>query len=403
MHADSMLLRAGRRTARTARAHVRVVAPPVLVVRSALTVACVRVLFRVKELATVAAAPACGAMLCDYGATVTKIEEPKGDIWRGNTMFKRDQKWGAYFDQENRGKRSVILDLKAPGGVDTLKLMLKDADVLITNVRSGPLERLGLDYSTLSKEMPHLVYAHLSAWGREGPDMNLPGYDVGAFFAAPGVSDFFRGSDQDALPRNLGAFGDHVTAIHLLSGIGLALFHKQRTGRGQLVDACLYRAAIFSAANWANVAHAEVQAAGPHTDNLNGMKSPREEAAAVALMSYKTSDNEWIQLLGLDHDVHVPRICGAVGLPEDTWARVRSREITGQQVVAQIDEIFKTKTKVPRMPACKIYPVRSFMTTAHPHILKRSNRWDTHIDIDMVPCQCMSCTPGRMGDNLSGA
>ena len=64
------------------------------------------------------------------------------------------------------------------------------------------------------------------------------------------------------MPRNLGAFGDHVTAIHLLSGIGLALFHKQRTGRGQLVDACLYRAAIFSAANWANVAHIDVQSAG---------------------------------------------------------------------------------------------------------------------------------------------
>ena len=253
----------------------------------------------------------------------------------------------AYFDQENRGKRSVVLDLKAPGGVDTLKMMLRDADVLITNVRSGPLERLGLDYRTLSKEMPHLVYAHLSAWGREGPDMNLPGYDVGAFFAAPGVSDMLRGSDDAALPRNLGAFGDHVTAIHLLSGIGLALFHKQRTGRGQLVDACLYRAAIFSAANWANVAHNDVQEAGPHTDNLNGMKNPREASGAVALMSYKTSDDHWIQLLGLDHDVHVPRICGAIGLPDDTWARCRDRgdPLTGQDVVAQIDEIFSTKTK----------------------------------------------------------
>lgn len=264
-------------------------------------------------------------MLADYGATVIKIEEPKGDIWRVNTMFKRNQKWGAYFDQENRGKRSVVLNLKAEGGVDTLKAMLRGADVLITNVRNGPLARLGLDNATLSKEMPHLVYAQLSAWGREGPDMNLPGYDVGAFFAAPGVSDFFRGSDNDALPRNLGAFGDHVTAIHLLSGIGLALFHKQRTGRGQLVDACLYRAAIFSAANWANVAHSDVQEAGSHTDNLNGMKNPREASAAIALMSYKTADNHWIQLLGLDHDVHVPRICGAVGLPDDTWARCRDR------------------------------------------------------------------------------
>ena len=107
--------------------------------------------------------------------------------------------------------------------------------------------------------------------------MNLPGYDVGAFFAAPGVSDFFRGSDQDPLPRNLGAFGDHVTAIHLLSGIGLALFHKQRTGKGQLVDACLFRAAIFSAANWANVAHPGIKSL-PGQHNLNGMKNERSDS-----------------------------------------------------------------------------------------------------------------------------
>ena len=205
--------------------------------------------------------------------------------------------------------------------------------------------------------------------------MNLPGYDVGAFFAAPGVSDFFRGGDQDPLPRNLGAFGDHVTAIHLLSGIGLALFHKQRTGKGQLVDACLFRAAIFSAANWANVAHPDIKSL-PGQHNLNGMKNERSESAAVALMSYQTSDGEWIQLLGLDHAVHVPRIAAATGLPDDTWERMRSRTIrapndpraktdtadlllrnfacvfcagedplTGQDVVAMLDEIFATKTK----------------------------------------------------------
>ena len=80
-----------------------------------------------------AAAPACGAMLADYGAIVTKIEEPHGDIWRGNTPFKRDGKWGAFFDQENRGKRSVVLDLKAEGGVETLKMLLK---VILFNVLS---------------------------------------------------------------------------------------------------------------------------------------------------------------------------------------------------------------------------------------------------------------------------
>jgi crotonobetainyl-CoA:carnitine CoA-transferase CaiB-like acyl-CoA transferase len=310
---------------------------------------------KVIELASVAAAPACGALLADYGATVTKIEPPGGDIWRRNTVVDKGMKWGAYFDQENRGKRSVVLDLKAEGGVVTLKQLLLDADVLITNVRSEPLERLGLDYATLSKEFPRLVYAHLSAWGREGPDMNLPGYDVGAFFAAAGVSDMLRGSQTDPLPRNLGAFGDHVTAIHLLSGIGLALFHQQRTGRGQLVDACLFRAAIFSAASWANAAHTDVadkpgQRTKDGEKHLNYMKKPREESAAVALMAYETSDGEWIQMLGLDHDVHVPRLCRALGLDDKLWAKVKARRMSGQELVAMADVVMKTRTCAEWLP-----------------------------------------------------
>ena len=304
---------------------------------------------KVIELATVAAAPACGAMLADYGAIVTKVEEPKGDIWRGNTVVSKDMKWGAYFDQENRGKRSIVLDLKADGAVATLKQLLAGADVFITNVRFVSLQKLGLDYATLSCEFPRLIYAHLSAWGRGGPDRDLPGYDVGAFFAAGGVSDYFRGSDGDPLPRNLGAFGDHVTAMHLLSGIGLALFHQQRTGRGQLVDACLFRSAIFSIANLANVAHDDIanqrgQRTKRGAKHLNYLKNPRTDSTRVALMSYKTLDNQYIQLLGLDHDVHVPRILAAVELPADSWSKVRARDLSGQQLVAMVDEKMATRT-----------------------------------------------------------
>ena len=115
---------------------------------------------KVIELATVIAAPSCAAVLADFGAEVTKIEAPGGDMWRA---------FGPNFGNENRGKKSVVIDIKDPEQLAVLKGMLADSDVFVTNVRGAPLQRVGLDYATISKEMPKLVYAQLSAWGQSGP------------------------------------------------------------------------------------------------------------------------------------------------------------------------------------------------------------------------------------------
>jgi crotonobetainyl-CoA:carnitine CoA-transferase CaiB-like acyl-CoA transferase len=122
---------------------------------------------KVVELATVIAAPSCAAVLADFGADVTKVEAPGGDMWRA---------FGANFGNENRGKKSVVIDIKDPDQLVVLKAMIADCDVFVTNVRGAPLKRVGLDYETIHAANPKLIYAQLSAWGQTGP-MSVSGGD----------------------------------------------------------------------------------------------------------------------------------------------------------------------------------------------------------------------------------
>ena len=198
---------------------------------------------RVIELATVVAAPSCGAMMCDLGADVIKIETPSGDMWRTNAikLAPKGQPFGKLFENTNRGKRSVVLDLKKSDELKKLFALLETADVFLTNVRVKGLQRLGLDYETIRHQFPRLIYAHLTALGRAGPHRYDAGYDAGAFWAATGIQDITRPSDKSPPSRYPGGIGDHTTGMALMSGIGMALFYRERHGRGQLVDASLLR------------------------------------------------------------------------------------------------------------------------------------------------------------------
>ena len=148
---------------------------------------------RVVEVSTVAAAPSAARCLADAGAAVIKVEEPSGDIMR-QLFIQMDgppakaKAHGSWFEALNFSKSSVQLDLKSEDGRATLLGMLSDADVLITNVRSAPLQRMGLDFGTLAKQFPSLIYAQLSAWGLSGEHKNNAGYDFGAFWAASGLA-----------------------------------------------------------------------------------------------------------------------------------------------------------------------------------------------------------------------
>ena len=159
------------------------------------------------------------------------------------------------------------LDLNRPEAMAALKKLLGTADAFVTNLRQPALESQGLDYDTLSKEVPGLVYAHFTAWGRDGPKKDDPGYDVGAFWAATGLQFYARASEDDDLPRFVGGIGDYstptgnarapthadprpllsaATCRDLVMGVTSALFRRERTGKGTLVDACLLRSGIFT-------------------------------------------------------------------------------------------------------------------------------------------------------------
>ncbi len=173
-------------------------------------------------------------LLADMGARVIKIERPDGgDDTRG---------WGppfvdgesAYFLSINRNKESVTLDFKRPEGRRVLETLIARADVLVENFRPGTLAKLGLGYDDLKDRHPRLVYCSISGFGQTGPRRNGPGYD--AILQAEGGLMSITGA-ADGPPYRLGvAISDIVTGLFAAQGISLALFARERTGRGQYVD-----------------------------------------------------------------------------------------------------------------------------------------------------------------------
>jgi crotonobetainyl-CoA:carnitine CoA-transferase CaiB-like acyl-CoA transferase len=289
---------------------------------------------RVVELATVVAAPSCAAVLADLGASVIKIERlGVGDTWRlDRAHLTPDSAWGGgpHFANNNRGKQSIQLDIKDPVHLEALKTLLSTADVFVTNVRSKALDRSGLGYPALSKEFPSLVYAILSAWGLDGPRMDDPGYDVGAFWAAAGLQDFSKPTDGGHVGQFPPALGDHLTAMQLVAGIALALFHRQITGEGQLVDASLLRSGIWGMAYpMLNVACAPGQ---------KFVREPRTQHYRPSFNSYKCSDGGWLQLLGLQAERFMPLLSRALMLEPSA-----TQGLNNTQIIALFDGIFASR------------------------------------------------------------
>lgn len=202
---------------------------------------------RVVELAEVVAAPLCGRILTDFGAEVIKVEGPKGDSFR-KVLLEYEQMDGprtfsTAFEVLNLGKASLQLDLKKQEDKESLLKLLESADVFITNIRIDCLRRLGLDYDDLHERFPHLVYAHLSAYGRRGPDAGLPGYDVGAFWAASGMASYIQPAGHAHMYPS--AFGDVTSGSGLAAGVAAALVKRHKTGSGGIVDTSLLRMGLW--------------------------------------------------------------------------------------------------------------------------------------------------------------
>jgi crotonobetainyl-CoA:carnitine CoA-transferase CaiB-like acyl-CoA transferase len=196
---------------------------------------------KVIDLTRVLAGPFCTMLLGDMGADVIKVEEPeRGDDTRGWAPF--IDGWSSYFLGVNRNKRSITLDIKSPAGADALRRLVRDADVLVENLRPGTLARLGFGYDEVSALNPRLIYASVSGYGHTGPRRNQAGYDP-VLQAEAGLMDIT--GPPDGPPSRVGvAVTDYLAGQFLFAGILLALRDRDRIGRGQAVDIALFDAIL---------------------------------------------------------------------------------------------------------------------------------------------------------------
>jgi len=295
---------------------------------------------RVVELGVWVAGPSAGGVLADWGADVVKIEPPDGDPFRGLYLTAAGVELPANppFELDNRGKRSVVLDLRTDDGRRIAHGLVARADVFVTNVRLRALDRLGLDWDTLSALNPRLVYGLVTGYGESGPDAERPAYDVGAYWARAGIAAALMVPGGDP-PIQRGAMGDHTAGITLAGGISAALFARERTGVGQLVSTSLLRVGLF-VLGWDTNAALRL--------GIEATPMLRRTTPNPVISPYEAGDGHWFWLLGLQGQRHWPDLVRAIERPDwlhdERFGTMRGRREHVAALVAELDAIFATRS-----------------------------------------------------------
>jgi formyl-CoA transferase len=253
--------------------------------------------YTVLDLTRARSGPTAVRQLADFGANVIKIEEP------GNKEGAvDDRRHGPDFQNLHRNKRSITLNLKSPQGVMVFKRMAEKADVIVENYRPDVKRRLGVDYESIRKINPRIVYASISGFGQDGPYSDRPGLDQ----VAQGMSGLMSITGRPGQgPMRAGiAIGDSSAGIYLAFGIVTALLKREETGEGQWVSTSLLQALIamldFQAARWL-VAHDVPQQVG------------NDHPLYMPTSAFKTADG-YINIAGSGN--LYPRLCKVIGMPE---------------------------------------------------------------------------------------
>lgn len=293
---------------------------------------------RVVELGVWVAAPAACGILADWGADVVKIEPPAGDPARMfGRMLQIESGENPPFEMDNRSKRSIVLDLSTAEGQRVAFDLLADADVFVTNVRPGALQRLGLDFDAVASRNPLLVYGLISGYGLTGPDADRAAYDVAAFWARSGLADLLT-RPGGTPPFQRGGMGDHSVAMTLAAGVCAALVARHSTGSGQLVTTSLYRQGAYTVSFDLNTLLS--------TGSQIAM-GQRESMGNPCMNNYAAGDGRRFWIVGLQGERHWPALCRAVGradwLEDARFANARARAANGSVLIAELDALFAAK------------------------------------------------------------
>jgi crotonobetainyl-CoA:carnitine CoA-transferase CaiB-like acyl-CoA transferase len=289
---------------------------------------------KVVDFASFIAGPGAATILSDFGADVIKVEPPAGDLWRmGHKIPPQPQSKDPYqWHLANRNKRGITLDLKSPSAQQVLERLVKWADVFIVNTPHPARRKLKLEYEDVGQWNPRLIYADVTGFGEQGPDANLPGFDITAYWARSGLLSMTR--DAEAPPTwPVAGSGDNATAVGLYSAIVTALYRRERTGKGSHVTTSLLAEGIWSASVSIQAALSDAKFFPPHD---------RENPANAALNVYRASDGTWFVLVVTpDKLAAVTKAIGRADLLTDPRFSDPAQLMQNMpQLTAILDEVF---------------------------------------------------------------
>ncbi|AJR26204.1 carnitine dehydratase [Sphingobium sp. YBL2] len=327
---------------------------------------------KVIDMASLYAAPLAATIMADFGADVLKIEPPEGDLFRDSKMW----------PLVARGKRCLALDLRSEEGIDRLKALAAQADVLVENYPAAVLERRGIGWKVLSAVNPRLVMLSVSCFGATGPYRGRPG--SGTIGEGFGGLTFLTGTEDGPPMLPSVALGDAVGAMSAVIGTLSALYWRDRSGRGQQVDASLYEPILQI------VAHAAQRWEPGRSPERCGSRLP-----GVLRNVYRTSDERYVAISASTarHAADLLALAGGQGDDQDAcvaaWIATVPQAALVEQLVAR------------RIPVTPVNSLDDML--ADPHMRARGSL--IHVadealgDLALAaPAPRLSETPGRIGD-----
>jgi crotonobetainyl-CoA:carnitine CoA-transferase CaiB-like acyl-CoA transferase len=298
---------------------------------------------RVLEVAQWWFVPSAGAALADWGAEVIKVEHPvTGDPQRGLITSGLVPPGGFNFmwEQPNRGKRSIGIDLATPGGLEILYKLAEKSDVFLTSFLPDARRKLRIDVEQIRARNPKIIYARGSGQGTKGPDAGKGGYDGASFWARGALAEAFtHGAGTEVPVMQRPAFGDGIGGMTIAGGIAAALFHRERSGEPSVVDISLLATACW-------VLSPDITAAPfiprfPTGGDRRKMPNP-------LVGNYRTGDGRWLILILLQADRFWPELCRHLDredlIDDPRFADAKARFENRGECVDTLDEIFASRS-----------------------------------------------------------
>ncbi|MBI2853560.1 MAG: CoA transferase [Chloroflexi bacterium] len=322
---------------------------------------------KVVEITMFQQGPVAGMRLGDLGADVIKVEPKTGDPARGMMRIIGTQVGlkgrNYYFENSNRNKRSIVLDLSNKKGKDVFFRLIDAADVFLTNMSIEAPVKMGIGPDELLARNQRLIYAHASGWGRKGPDANSYSFDYTGI-ARSGL--MMSCGERGAPPAQiLPGMGDELGGLICAWGVTAALYAREKTGKGQLVDTSLM-GSLISMLGLIMAAPA-----------ILGREFPREirsQAGNPIYNHYRCRDDKWIALAHLQPDRYWPNVCRALGISDlekdPRFDTIEARGKNARELIGILDEKFETKTReewlnILKREGCICTPVQSPVEVAN--------------------------------------